>query len=59
MAEVLELPHLSQYDRMAEVYIGTGRVQAELDSQLSVRFSRLGELLAQLGLGKDFDRATF
>ncbi len=27
--------------------------------QLPGRFSRIGELLAQLGLGEDFNRATF
>ena len=46
MAEVLELPHLAKYDRMAEMYIRAGRVQAELDSQLSGSLICLGELFS-------------
>jgi hypothetical protein len=59
VADVLELPHFPQYDRMAEMYIGAGWVQAELDSQLPDSLKSLSELLSQFGLSKDFDRAAF
>ena len=35
MAEVLELAQLLQHDRVAEVDVGRGRVQAELGAQLA------------------------
>ena len=59
MSEVLELAHFSQYDGVAEVNIGAGRVQAELDAQSTLLFRGGGELLGQLGFGKYFDRAAF
>jgi hypothetical protein len=59
MAEVLELAHFSQDDGVAEVYIGAGRVQAELDTQLAAFPGSIGELLGQLGLGEDLYRAAF
>ena len=31
MAEVLELPHLVEHHRVAEVQVGRGRVEADLD----------------------------
>ncbi len=45
MAEILELAHFPQYNRMAEMDIRTGRVQAQLDSQLPARPGRLRKLL--------------
>jgi hypothetical protein len=58
VTKVLELPHLSQYYSMAEMYIRAGRIQAELDSQLSGSLICLGELCSQLGFGEDFSRAA-
>jgi len=57
--QILELSHLSQYYRMAEVYIGAGRVQAELDSQLPARFGRLGKFFSKLGFTLNFHCAAF
>ncbi len=53
MAEVLEQPQPPQHDREAEVEVGGGGVDAELDPQRPVG----GELLAQLLFGDDVDRA--
>ena len=53
MAEVLELPHLSQHHRMAEMYVGTGRVKTKLDSQLPARLGRFSQFLSQLFFGKN------
>ncbi|MBA7664021.1 hypothetical protein ES703_72071 [subsurface metagenome] len=58
VAEVLKLPHLPQYYRVAEMYIGTGGVQAELDAKLSACFSCLSEFFGQFFLGKNLNCAA-
>jgi len=40
------------------MYIGTGGVQAELDSQLPACFSSFGESGSEFGFTEDFDRAA-
>ena len=40
VAEVLELAHFSQYDGVAEVEVGSGRVHAEFDAELAVTILR-------------------
>jgi len=59
VAEVLELAHFAQDDGVAEVDIGAGGVQTELNTQLAVFLGGIGELLGQLGLGEDLYRAAF
>jgi hypothetical protein len=58
MAEVLELAHLSKHYRMAEVYIGAGRVQAELDAKPIAFFGCIGEFFGQFVLGENLDRTS-
>ncbi len=53
VAEVLEQPQPPEHDREAEVEVGGGRVDAELDPQRPLG----GQLLAQLVRGDDVDRA--
>ena len=53
VAEVLEQAQPAQHDREPEVDVGGGRVDAELHAQRRAAL----ELLAQLGLGDDVDRA--
>jgi hypothetical protein len=54
--KVLELPHFSQHYRVAEMYIRTGRVQAEFYAKLPPCFRGLGKFFGELGLGKNLDR---
>ncbi len=58
MTEVLKLPHLSQYHRVAEMNIRAGGVQAELDAKLTARFSSFREFVSQFLLGKNLDCAA-
>ena len=53
MAGVLERAQLRQHDAVAEVDVGAGRVDAELEPQRAP----LGELLGQPALGQRVDRA--
>ena len=50
MAEVLELAQLLQDDRVAEVDVGRGRVEAELDAQLAPLARGLRELALEAAL---------
>ena len=55
VAEVLELAKLSQDDRVAEMEIGTGGVDAEFDSKRTSQ----GEFLAELRFADDLGSALF
>ena len=53
MAELLELAQLAQHDREAEVDVGGGRVDPELDPERATG----PELAAEVGLGDEVDGA--
>ena len=53
VTELLELAQLAQHDREAEVDVGRGRVDAELDPQRAAG----AELAPEVGLGDEVDRA--
>ena len=55
MAQILELAHLAQRHRVAEMQIGAGGIHAKLDVE---RLAPL-ELLQKLLLGNDVRRARF
>ncbi|ABA51107.1 hypothetical protein BURPS1710b_3413 [Burkholderia pseudomallei 1710b] len=50
MAEILQLAHLVQHDRVAEVDVGRRRIEAQLDAQRLVRRRAFRELLRELFL---------
>lgn len=52
--EVLQLAHLVQHDRMADVDVGRGRVEPELDAQRLAGGRAARELLRELFLDQQF-----
>ena len=56
MPGVLELPQLAEHDRMAQVDVGCGRVDAELHAQRPRLLGGLRELLRQRPRGQRIDR---
>jgi hypothetical protein len=57
VAQLLKGAQLTNYDRVAKVYVGCGRVSAELDAQRNIRARRLFQLGAQLLFTNQLDRA--
>ena len=53
MAQVLELPELAERDRVAEVDVDPGRVDAVLDAEGPVLADRSLQLLEEFVLGDD------
>ena len=47
MAEILQLAHLVEHDRVADVDVGRGRIEAELDTQRLARGRAASELLLE------------
>ena len=47
MAEILQLTHLVQHDRMADVDVGRGRIEPELDAQRLAARGAPRELLCE------------
>jgi hypothetical protein len=58
MPQVLQLAHLVQHHRMAEVDVRRGRVQAELDAQRLPGRLRARQLLQPVGLGQQLVAAA-
>jgi hypothetical protein len=56
---VLELAQLAEHDRVAEVDVGRGRVDPELDPQRPALRPRRPELCRERTLGQAVDRAQF
>jgi hypothetical protein len=57
VAELLEVAHLAEDDRVAEVEVGRGGVEADLDQQLPAAALRPPQLVGQLLLGHHVDAA--
>ena len=55
MTEILKLPQLSEDDRVAEVNVGTGWIDAELDAQWPAK----RDLFTQFGLADNLRRPLF
>ena len=58
MAQVLQLAHLVEHHRVAEVQVGRGGVHAKLDAQRHTRGLRAGQLLHPIGFGQQFLATT-
>jgi len=58
MAELLQLAHLVQHHRMAEVDVGCRRIQAQLDAQRNTRCAAARQLLRELCFHQQFITAT-
>ena len=58
MTEILELPHLAQDDSKTEMYIGSGRIDAEFDPQRPARLLRLRELRLKSLFWNDLHRPS-
>ena len=54
MTEVLQLAHLVQHDRVADVDVGRGRIEAELDTQRLACRRAPGELLREFVFDQQF-----
>ena len=59
MAEILQLAHLVQHDRMADVDVGRGRIETELDAQRLARRGAPRELLREFVFDQQFVAAAF
>ena len=59
MAEVLQLTHLVQDNRVANMNIGRGRIQAKLDAQRLAARGAASELLRELSFDQQFVTAPF
>jgi hypothetical protein len=54
MAEILQLAHLVQHHGMAQVQVGRGRVQAQLDAQRLAALFGARELLREFAFDQQF-----
>ena len=58
MAEVLQLAHLVQHDRVADVDVGRGRIETELDAQRRAGGRAAGQLLQEFFFDQQLVRAA-
>ena len=59
MAEVLQLAHLVEHHRVAEVQVGRGRVEAELDAQRRAALFGARQFLREFGFDQEFVDTAF
>ena len=59
VTQILKLAQLAQGDRMSQVDVDSGRVDAVLDAQGAVLSDRAFELFEELGFGNDLFHAAF
>ncbi len=58
MPHVLQLAHLVQHHRVAQVDVGRGGVQPQLDAQRHAGGAAAGQLADELGFDQEFVAAT-